>query len=382
MIDVTKHILPNVRTNKMKAIGVMLTISLVASARPCYNDVDTNLIELKDNLNVTLAVAGRFTIYPPSYYKKRIVIQSQILKKDPNNLDAYDNIAVAYDRIGDSTNALKWIREKRKHLSKAPKEHLYSTEANEGTILIVRWIRGHRPGDVSDAIESEKRIAKALEINPDAHFGREFAQLYSTRAMILCGKDPNWMKQFTPTLLHIANKNKVDHKKLRFGIAGMMVLGAAWKMPPLIQAIALLVPEDQQIAALCMTRLEMMEAEESGIKAKDYPIRIEEKPNPLERGVITQLLVNAEKFQDKRNSWIETKVAAGKHPDMSPDFWTGFVDVPPVPESEYVVKRKKNMLQSETGRYQLVVLLGGGSLIGAVIGYYIYRRRRLSRHGF
>ena len=158
----------------MRAIGVLLAVGIVGSAAACYNDNDTYLTELRDNLDVTNAIIGRFTLYPPEYYKKRIEIQSAILKKDPNNLEAYDNISVAYDRIGDGENALKWIHEKRKHLGpNAPALQLYSTEANEGTFLIVRWIRGHKPGDVKDAIESEKHIEKALKSNPNAHFGRE-----------------------------------------------------------------------------------------------------------------------------------------------------------------------------------------------------------------
>ena len=204
----------------MRGIGVLLGLVVtVNSAMACYNDVDTNLTELRDNLDVTLAVAGRFTIYPREYYRKRIEIQSAILKKDPGNLDAYDNISVAYDRVGDSSNALKWIREKRKHLGPNSDEHqLYSTEANEGTILIVRWIRGHKPGDVTDAVASEKCIEKALKINPNAHFGREFAQLYSIRALIQCGTKPDWAQKFSETLISIADKDRIDRKKLRFGM--------------------------------------------------------------------------------------------------------------------------------------------------------------------
>lgn len=83
---------------KFKSSLALLVVAAVAAA--CYNDSDTNLTELRDNLDITYAIAGRFTIYPPEYYKRRIEIQTANLKKNPNDLNAYDNLAVAYDRIG------------------------------------------------------------------------------------------------------------------------------------------------------------------------------------------------------------------------------------------------------------------------------------------
>jgi tetratricopeptide (TPR) repeat protein len=295
----------------------------------CYNDHDTSLTELRDNLDVTKAIIGRYTLYPPEYYRKRIEIQSAILKNDPNNLDAYDNISVAYDRIGQGDEALKWIHEKRKHLANAPKSQFYSTEANEGTFLIVRWIRGHKQGDLTDAIESEKHIAKALEINPDAHFGREFAQLYCIRAMIECGKNDNWQSKFTESLISVADKAKIDHKKLRFGIAGMMVLGAAWQMPPMYQAIANLVPEEQQVVALCAIKLgrfnNILEPEKKSLdELKNFPVGSWDGVQNADVHYMRELISNGAKFQMSQLGWISDKLEKGEHTDTNPDFWTGF----------------------------------------------------------
>jgi len=340
----------------------------------CYNDIDTNLTELRDNLDVTKAIIGRFTIYPDAYYKKRIEIQSAILKKDPNNLEAYDNISVAYDRIGDGDSALKWIREKRKHLVNAPKQQLYSTEANEGTFLIVRWIRGHKPGDLTDAIESEKHIAKALEINPNAHFGREFAQLYCIQAMIECGKSPDWMQKFSGTLISLADKNHIDHKKLRFGIAGMMVLGAAWELPPMIKAIAELVPEENQILNLCEVRL----TDDQG--RSEYKLIAHESVNPQESEFLYQLMENGTKFRENRKQWIFTKLNKGSHPDTDPDFWKGFTDIPEVPKSDFVVSRKGTINQTPLVTL-ILVPAGVVTLVSVAIGYYIFDRRRAKKRG-
>ena len=323
---------------------LVFSIGLAASSLACYNDVDTNLIELRDNLDITNAVAGRYTVFPPEYYKRRIEIQSAILKNDPNNLDAYDNISVAYDRIGDGNSALKWIREKRKHLENAPKNQLYSTEANEGTFLIVRWIRSHKPGDVTDAIESEKHIAKALQINPDAHFGREFAQLYCIRAMIQSGKDKDWQAEFIPNLISIADKDHIDHKKLRFGIAGMMVLGAAWKLPIFIQTIASLLPDDYQMAALCQARLHDIDPNLAPLVRADVPKRDGGHSNDVisnnDLRVIEHLIQNAKDYQANNDKWVLINVANGQHPDTQSKFWEGFQEVPPVPKGDFNIPPK------------------------------------------
>ena len=339
----------NVQTFKMRRIGLFLgLLATTAQAFACYNDSDTYLTELRDNLDITNAIIGRFTLYPPDYYKRRIESQTAILKKDPNNLDAYDNISVAYDRIGKSDEAIKWIELKRKHLSATSGNHLYSTEANEGTFYIVRWITGHKTGDVSDAVKAEKYIEKALKINANAHFGREFAQLYSIRAMIACGKEEEWMPKFTASLIKIADRDHIDRKKLRYGIAGMMVLGAAWDLPMMIQAIAELVPEEGQVADLCKQKLQYIGKDKYGSSdrliaddrfieidlAAKYPIKAESTIHGQDRGTIRQLLRNGAEFQVSQTDWIETQLNAGKHPDNGDDFWKGYKPVPPLPKEK------------------------------------------------
>jgi tetratricopeptide (TPR) repeat protein len=366
---------------KLVVLIVAICLSVVSCA--CYNDNDTYLTELRDNLDITNAIIGRFTLYPESYYKKRIEIQKTILKKDPNNLDAYDNISVAYDRIGDGENALKWITEKRKHLTNAPKLHLYSTEANEGTFLIVRWIRGHKKGDLKDAIEAEKHIAKALEINPDAHFGREFSQLYCIRAMIMAGKDTDdWEKYFTQDLLVIADKDHIDRKKLRYGIAGMMVLGAAWNAPVFIQAIAELVPDEPQIAELCKTKVGLLANGNKAIVEK-YPIVPSTELHEADYEVISELISNGEEYQTSQKEWILNQVVNGKHTDLGHDMWKGYKEVPQIPNNRLVTP----FFQRPATQIKVWTLASGGFciLVPTLVTWWAlvaYRRRRKLRQEF
>jgi hypothetical protein len=381
---------------RLSAVAVLL----VAVATPCYNDSDTNLTELRDNLDITYAIAGRFTIYPPEYYKRRIEIQTANLKKNPEDLNAYDNLAVAYDRIGKHDEAIATIRKERKLIESGkvdpltevkdelvpkapPVNHRYTVEANEGTFLIHRWIsNGGSPNNLTDAIEAEKHIAKAIEINPDAHFGREFAQLYCMRAILKGAKEGDWKSKFTENLIVIADRDKVDHKSLRKGIAGMMVLGNAWNSPLMLKAMAYLVPKDEQIVEFARV---FVDREISAIKQKaldsgkeysteqwldlERPLEIylNSRVSPLAYNVFfPKLEENAKKFRANRENWIQKKLKQGEHPDTHPDFWTGFKDEPPLPANSYhkvTPFYNKQSFKSSAGFIALLIAGIGGLIL-------------------
>ncbi len=384
----------------MKARATLIAVLLAAVAAPCYNDSDTNLTELRDNLDITYAIAGRFTIYPPEYYKRRVEIQTANLKKNPNNLTAYDNLAVAYDRLGKHDEAIATIRKERQLIESGkinpltevkdelvpnapPVNHRYTVEANEGTFLIHRWISGGgNPKNLTDAIEAEKHIAKAIEINPNAHFGREFAQLYCMRAILKGAKDGDWKRNFTENLIAIADQDKVDHKALRKGIAGMMVLGNAWNSPVMLKAIAYLVPTDGQVVELAQyfSRNLMGEAfarnEESDDPVNDkawntfedsVEIKIEGKLEHHEFATFfPRLEVNAKELRDNREGWIRKKLNLGEHPDTHPDFWTGFKDTAPLSTASYhkvTPFYEKQTFKSYVGVGSLIVVGIGGLII-------------------
>jgi tetratricopeptide (TPR) repeat protein len=342
-----------------------VALVVVASvAAPCYNDSDTNLTELRDNLDITYAIAGRFTIYPPEYYKRRIEIQTANLKKNPNDLNAYDNLAVAYDRIGKHDEAIATIRKERALLDKPgvnpltevkdelvpdapPVNHRYTVEANEGTFLIHRWVsNGGNPKNLTDAIEAEKHIAKAIEINPDAHFGREFAQLYCMRAILEGAKEGDWKTHFTENLIALADRDKVDHKALRKGIAGMMVLGNAWNSPVMLEAIMELVPQEIQVKTLCWLRIGEIRIRQqdpaadvsyskiaNGLKNEWFrPYRME-----MDIKVLEEIRENAVSYAKNTSLFILKRLTERKHPDTDQDFWKEYVPVGPVSRDRYAL---------------------------------------------
>jgi hypothetical protein len=385
---------------RLSAVAVLL----VAVATPCYNDSDTNLTELRDNLDITYAIAGRFTIYPPEYYKRRIEIQTAKLKKNPNDLNAYDNLAVAYDRIGKHDEAIATIRNERKLIESGrvdpltevkdelvpnapPVDHRYTVEANEGTFLIHRWIaNGGNPKNLIDATEAEKHISKAIEINPNAHFGREFAQLYCMRAILKGAKEGDWKSNFTENLIAIADRDKVDRKALRKGIAGMMVLGNAWNSPVMLNAIEKLVPEDKQVVMFCQLRQYELDRVMTSPRYGEALFEVDTPGNhqmEYEKEVVflQEVRENAIDFQENRKKYVLNQLAIGGHPDITPGFWSALQDVPEIDKNRY----KEGIPREQEMRSQLnkLYLFIGSILIGVIaLGFGIrtaVRRRRAVR---
>jgi tetratricopeptide (TPR) repeat protein len=387
---------------KFRSSLALLVVAAVAAA--CYNDSDTNLTELRDNLDITYAIAGRFTIYPPEYYKRRIEIQTANLKKNPNDLNAYDNLAVAYDRIGKHDEAIATIRKERALLDYSrvnpltevkdelvpdapPVNHRYTVEANEGTFLIHRWIsNGGNPKNLTDAVEAEKHIAKAIEINPNAHFGREFAQLYCMRAILKGAKDGDWKRNFTENLIAIADQDKVDHKALRKGIAGMMVLGNAWNSPVMLKAIEKLVPDDREVVMFCQLRAREIEHQSEGPNYIDSLFDVQtpgKEVMDFEQDVefLQEVRSNAVDFQNNRKKYVLTQLASGKHPDLTQGFWSALKDVPEIDKSRYKegIPREQEMRSHLNGLYLWLTGLATG-IAALVTSLVVFIKRRNARN--
>src|SRR5689334_24182932 len=92
-------------------------LSFVALAPACLNDRDTLADEAKKNRDVLATLVAGFERNPPLYYEMRIDRIKKDLAKNPKLLDEYDDIAVAYDRIGNDDEAIKWIEAKKKQLA-------------------------------------------------------------------------------------------------------------------------------------------------------------------------------------------------------------------------------------------------------------------------
>jgi tetratricopeptide (TPR) repeat protein len=153
-------------------------------------------------------ITGKFLRHTPEFYRWRIDDRLRKLKDEPDRLDYYDDLAVAYEKVGDHNKAIETILEKDKK-----KPGLYETEANLGTFLI-------HAGRFEEGL---KHIDAALGINPDAHFGREKYQKKLVEYVISRQKDGK-----TPLPL----VSLVDPH--RFSFRDFLIVPGTDKIPPII----------------------------------------------------------------------------------------------------------------------------------------------------
>jgi tetratricopeptide (TPR) repeat protein len=139
---------------------ILLTFPVIVAA--CLWDSDTLRMERQRFPQVLELITGKFLRHSPEYYQWRIQDRLKKLQADPNNLALLDDLGVSYVKTGQHDKA---IETGVKTLALKPRR--YESESNLGTFY---FFAGH----LENSIE---HIRKAIQINPDAHFGREVYQL-------------------------------------------------------------------------------------------------------------------------------------------------------------------------------------------------------------
>jgi tetratricopeptide (TPR) repeat protein len=142
--------------------GLLLLVLLPSLAVACLWDYDTLLAERSRFPSTLELITGKFLRHSPEFYEWRVKDRLKKLESDPENLAFLDDLAVAYDKLGKQDLAIELMEKKEKI-----KPGLYETAANHGTF------HAHA-GRFAEALPYLK---KAIEINPDAHFGREKYQI-------------------------------------------------------------------------------------------------------------------------------------------------------------------------------------------------------------
>src|SRR5438128_1240188 len=141
-------------------LGLLAVAFLFAPAvlLACLWDYDTLQMERSRFPSALELITGKFLRHSPEFYEWRVRNRLDRLEREPDNLALYDDLAVAYDKLGQDDKAIETIQIKER---KQP--GLYETYANLGTF----YIHGGQPEKGLEYID------KALAINPGAHFGRE-----------------------------------------------------------------------------------------------------------------------------------------------------------------------------------------------------------------
>lgn len=126
----------------------------------CLWDNDTLEMERQRFPGVLELITGKFLRHSDAYYQWRIEDRKTKLQST-SSPELYDDLAVAYDKLGEQGKAIEVAAEcERKFPGR------YETAANLGTFHI-------HAGNFEKGLGF---ISLALEINPDAHFGREHYQ--------------------------------------------------------------------------------------------------------------------------------------------------------------------------------------------------------------
>lgn len=223
----------------------ILVLALTATATsPCIWDSDTLGDELRGLPDDLRLVTGRWFRHSAEYYQSRIDRLPAELAEHPGDLATYDDLAVAYERLRDREAALAVMSRKKAALDAHGEhdadwnEHLYRYHANQGTFLA-------HSGRFDEALTE---LARAIEINPSAHFGRERFQMDAIRYVAACREDPTlWERSdflgfanvrpenrffavtgpmsFSETRRDDAETRKVPWDEIRTAVAGMLRFG-------------------------------------------------------------------------------------------------------------------------------------------------------------
>jgi tetratricopeptide (TPR) repeat protein len=160
------------RFRTILALAALLSIPTVAFA--CLWDHDTLRQERARFPSTLELITGKFLRHSKGFYEWRIKDRLEKLKTSPSIMACYDDLAVAYEKTGQHDKAIETILAKEK-ISPG----LYETYSNLGTFHILA-------GDFEKGLPF---IDKALEINPDAHFGRERYQKWLVEYALSKKKD-------------------------------------------------------------------------------------------------------------------------------------------------------------------------------------------------
>ncbi|XZE18304.1 hypothetical protein SH449x_003592 [Pirellulaceae bacterium SH449] len=364
-------------------IAFFLVFGMPLSVIACLWDRDTLATEARGLPELVAILTGRFERNPALYYEMRLTrIQSQI-DSESDDLNAYDDAAVACDRLGQHDAAIEWMARKRLRLDRMRAmqldiaDHDYRYHANLGTFIIHQWISNGADRSSMGPVERAcLEIEKAIELNPDAHFGREKYQLRAMRWIL----DPPQMEPYNtlpsfvdwpPGIYDTSFPDPEDVDEAMNGLMGLVVLGNAWESVDVFYALNLVLQVHSKGFApnrtggrnslayfawlRCSELIEMgrgslVPGAPAGRQLKDLLYR----PDFVGAEFLLdpeyqRLRAEADLWQRERTEFMIRRLETGLHPDTAPNFWEGYTSrsapslsdesVPTVFERRQIFKR-------------------------------------------
>jgi hypothetical protein len=225
-----------------------------------------------------------------------------------------------------------------------PADDRYRYLSNLGTFHLIRWIttdESVRSVNPDDLKASETHIAKALELNPDAHFGREKYQLMLIQCLLARSDQfeehrgtANFLNLDATLMLNPSSGSSppAELEAAREGVTGLIQLGAAWQSIDTFRALQVCLHSQRSASLAHLAYLRQLELADAGAISlhPDEAVREAMKPEGYPSSfhgadAVERFYKDARSAADKRDkAWLayqEERFAQGMHPDTHPDFW-------------------------------------------------------------
>ena len=369
----------------MRRACVLALLLLAAIAGACLWDSDTLKAEAANKMDLVRVITGRFERWPAKYYEMRLERVKKELADpattDTKKLELLDDASVALDRLHRDDEALTFSDHKRELLMKLDpkvathKDHWYRYYANAGTFWAHRWFaKGADRAKIDQMKHARDLIAKAIKINPNAHFGREWAQQATMDWVIRLKRDSVGLGSFVRSAASMETPRRNDEDALK-GLAGLVMLGAGWESIDLFDAMAELVSYHQDtLRSLADQRVS--ELRDLGKKSLT-PGRVDVATHWVYQDHIEReyrrLRAEADEWATHRETFVLRRLGEGKHPDVDSDFWEGYVEKPaPEIQDATIAERIGAWWRLPTTPF----LLCPAVLIAAIVALHIRGRKR------
>jgi hypothetical protein len=387
------------RRNLLMGVLTLPLITTVTPAQACLNDRDSDsLVADSMGLPDTIwVITGRFERNPPLYYEMRIERLKKEIPEDPQKLNLYDDIAVAYDRLHNDDEAIKWMEKKKAWMEEnvtterdaepGETEDWYRYHANIGTFYAHRWLKNKDRNNMDDMKRGRDHIARGIELKPNAHFAREPYQLKAMEWILDGCKD-----SFGKFMLDTKNEGARDTRKLAAskaaeGLSGLIALGTAWESVDIFMALrsSLVRMDNNKVAYLARLRIE--ELLKNGKKSLG-----EEELKPYSNifdGPVTgretldaqykMLRSDAEAWHTERTDYMMKRLETGKHPDTDPNFWSEYKERPKpslaMPWYQDMGENFQNWLMGKDGFF-MIFFWGVIALVSFIVARKVRNRIR------
>lgn len=369
----------------MRKLVVCLALLAVTMAQACLWDDDTLVIEARGLPNLVEAVTGRLPLNPPTYYRARLEASNKRITFNPRDFGAWDNVAVALDKLGDPKAAIAVLERKRRAMQAAQikstqdpvNDPWYRYHANLGTVYAHLWLASRKGKDTTLLRKAIQELKQSIQINPDAHFGREKVQVAVLEIVLKnaaqLGEEKRAVanrKMWNEAIEQIGRKECLD------ALVGIMAMGQGAESVDVLNLIGVTLDrDDNHLRTLIDFRIK--ELETAGNKAllpglAGPHTRAEPRQDALIKNQYGRLRLDATDYLYARFAFVERQLAAGQSPDY-PGFWRDFREPTPLDLGEIESDRPLR-------GYEVLMFAGLGaastSLLGGLIWLVYWRSRR------